>query len=167
MDRPPGNIKGRKIAILTADGVDDKQVAHVKAALAAEGALSEVIARFGGTVKTQGGKPMTVDKAAPNAPSVVYDGVFIPGGQASAAALMASPLAVQFVKEAYMHYKPIAAFGEGVELLAAAGIDASPDAGKLSSDRGVVIAGGGNLAPFAKAFMQAIARHRHFDRQVE
>ncbi len=133
MDKPADGIKGRKIAILAADGVDAKQVAQMKAALAAEGALCEVIARFAGTVDAQGGKALAVDKPAPNAPSVVYDAVFIPGGKASVATLKAFPLAVQFVKEANMHYKPIAAFAEGVELLAAAQIEIAAQPGKVFS----------------------------------
>ncbi|HZK81316.1 MAG TPA: DJ-1/PfpI family protein, partial [Humisphaera sp.] len=167
MNRPPGGIKGRKIAILAADGVDAKQVAQIKAALTAEGAMAEVIARFAGTIKGEGGQSVSVDKAAPNAPSVVYDAVFIPGGHASVAALKASPLAVDFVKEQYAHYKPIAAAGEGIDLLAAAGIEAAQDSGKVSSKLGVVSAAGRDANAVTKAFIQAIAMHRHFDRKLD
>src|SRR5665213_1901478 len=167
MDKPAVAIKGRKVAVLAADGVDAKQIAQIKSALAAQGAMCDVIARVAGTIAAMDGKPVTVDKAAPNAPSVIYDAVFIPGGEASSAALVSSPLAVDFVKEAYMHGKPIAAFGEGTELLAKADISAPSGDAKVSSASGIVTTAGKDMGGFAKAFIQAIAAHRHFDRQVE
>ncbi|HET6251481.1 MAG TPA: catalase [Tepidisphaeraceae bacterium] len=167
MDKPADGIKGRKIAILAADGVDAKQVAQIKSALAAEGALAEVIARFAGTIKAHGGEDLAVDKPAPNAPSVMYDAVFIPGGQASVATLAASPLAMEFVTEAYKHFKPIGAFAEGVDFLSAAEINGSDNAGKIFSENGVVTASGKDLGAFSKAFIQAIVMHRHFDREAE
>ncbi len=166
IDRPADDIKGRKVAILAANGVDAKHIAQIKAALTAEGALCEIIAKFAGMVKAQDGKNIPVDKAAPNAPSVIYDAVFIPGGKESAATLVASSLAVDFVKEAYQHCKPIAAAGEGRELLIEAGIDASDD-DEVSSNAGVVTGSAREMNAFAKAFVKAIAAHRHFDRVVE
>ncbi|MDB5303893.1 MAG: katE, partial [Phycisphaerales bacterium] len=166
MDKVVSGIKGRKVAILTADGVDGKQVADLKAALAAEGALSEVIARFAGTVKTAAGKDLAVERAAPNAASVIYDAVFVPGGAESVEALLASPMAVQFVEEAYMHAKPVAAFGEGTQLLTAAKVKVPPETSRLSSEQGVVTAGGREFGAFAKAFINAIGRHRFFERQM-
>ncbi|MDB5174492.1 MAG: katE [Phycisphaerales bacterium] len=166
MDKVVSGIKGRKVAILTADGVDGKQAADLKAALAAEGALSEVIARFAGTVKTAAGKDLAVERAAPNAASVIYDAVFVPGGAESVEALLASPMAVQFVEEAYMHAKPVAAFGEGTQLLTAAKVKVPPETSRLSSEQGVVTAGGREFGAFAKAFINAIGRHRFFERQM-
>ncbi|HEX8916752.1 MAG TPA: catalase, partial [Humisphaera sp.] len=116
MDKPGGPIKGRKVAILAADGVDGGQVAALKAALAAQGAMAEVIAKLPGTIKAADGKEIVVDRPAPNAPSVVFDAVFVPGG-AGAAAVAGSGLAVQFVSEAFVHGKPIAAVGEGAAVL--------------------------------------------------
>ncbi len=167
MDRPPDGIKGRKIAILAADGVDGKQLTQMKSALMAEGALCDVIAKFAGSITGADGKPVPVSKAAPNAPSVIYDAVFVPGGQASVATLVAFPLAVDFVKEAYLHCKPIAAAGDGVQLLAKAEVPTSSDEGKISSNHGVVTTTGRDASSLAKEFIQAIAAHRHFDRPVE
>jgi catalase len=167
MDRPPDGIKGRKVAILAADGVDSKQITQMKNALMAEGALCDVIARFAGVIEGADGKPVVVSKAAPNAPSVIYDAVFVPGGEASVSALGAFPPAVDFVKESYLHCKPIAAAGEGVQLLAKAEVPISSDEGKVSSAQGVVTTTGRDTISLAKAFIQAIAAHRHFDRQVE
>ncbi|MDB5322999.1 MAG: katE [Phycisphaerales bacterium] len=167
MDKPAPGIKGKKVAILVADGVDGKQVAALQAALAAEGALDEVIARFPGTVKTDAGKDLPVDRPAPNAASVLFDAVFIPGGAASAATLAQSTLAVQFVAETFMHGKAIGAIAEGIDLLNKARIDLPPDAGHVTSDQGVVTAPASRDAgAFAKAFIQAMTQ-RHYDRETE
>jgi catalase len=167
MDRSLDGIKGRKVAILAADGVDSKQITHMKSALKAEGALCDVIAKFAGTIDGVDGKPVVVNKPAPNAPSVIYDAVFVPGGETSVATLLAYPLAVDFIKEAYLHCKPIAATGEGIQLLAKAEIPTSSNEAKVSSAQGIVTTTGRDTREFAEAFIEAIAAHRHFDRQVE
>jgi catalase len=167
MDRPPNGIKGRKVAILAADGVDSREITQMKSALMTEGALCDVIAKFAGTIQGADGRPVVVSKAAPNAPSVIYDAVFVPGGEASVAALIAFPLAVDFVKEAYLHCKPIAAAGEGVQLLAKAQVPIPSEEGKISSVQGVVTTARGDASSLAKAFIRAIAAHRHFDRKVD
>jgi len=49
-------IKGRRVAILAADGVDGAQVDAVKKALTAAGAKAEVISKFLGSIKSADGK---------------------------------------------------------------------------------------------------------------
>ena len=114
-DKPGATIKGRKIALLGGEGVDAKQLKAVREALTAEHAVFELIAAHGGTIVDSTGKPQKVNRAAPNAPSVVYDAVVVLGG--SVAALTESGLAIHFVCEAYRHGKPIAAIGDGTLLL--------------------------------------------------
>ncbi|MGI8839218.1 MAG: catalase [Caulobacteraceae bacterium] len=115
-DKPGDSIKGRKIAVLGGEGIDAAHLKAIQSAMAAAGALVELIAAHAGTVTDSAGKVQTVNRAAPNAPSVVYDAVIVPGG-ACAAALAKSGLAVHFVNEAYRHGKPIAAIGAGKALL--------------------------------------------------
>jgi catalase len=158
MDKPAPGIKGMKVAILAADGVDAKHVADLNAALRAQGALSEVIARLPGVVKAQGGKDVPVDRPSPNAASVLFDAVFIPGGAASAATLAGNAQAVQFVAEQFTHGKAIGAIGEGTEVLTAARIDpAAP---------GVIAGDAGKAAAPIAAFLQAMTK-RHYDRDTE
>ncbi len=169
MDKPADSIKGRKIAILAGDGVDGAQLEAVKKALEGEGAVTEVIAKTSGTVKTADGGSIPVDRAAPNAPSVIYDAVFVPGGKDSAAALKKMGLAVHFIDEAFAHFKPIAALGEGVALLRQASLPDLPEGGDgVEAVKGVVTGpDGANVSDFAGSFVAAITKHRHFDRQAE
>lgn len=52
-------------------------------------------------------KPLPVNRAAPNAPSVIYDALLIRPGVAGGLAAM--PIAQRFINEAFRHGKPIAA----------------------------------------------------------
>jgi catalase len=163
--------KTRKVAILAADGVDAEQVEQVKSALMEVGAKAKVIAKFDGMLSGANGGEVKVDKMFVTAPSVVFDAVFIPGGKKSAEKLKSDGHALHFVNEAFKHCKTIAAIGEGVQVLEASHISGVKFAsnGNLSSDKGVVTAGGdhGNLKEFSDRFIDAIARHRHWDRQKE
>jgi catalase len=149
-DKPGDTIKGRKIALLGGAGVDASQLNAVKEALTAQAALFELIAPHAGTITDSAGKAQKVNRAAPNAPSVVYDAVIILGGK-SAAALAKTGLAIHFVNEAYRHGKPIAALGEGVMLLRACALG---DAGLHNG----VVTGDGKKA--IDGLINALLQHR-------
>ncbi|MDQ2860178.1 MAG: catalase [Pseudomonadota bacterium] len=149
-DKPGDSIKGRKIAILAGEGVDAAHLKAIKDAAAVHGALVELIAAQAGTVTDSAGKSQTVNRAQPNAPSVVYDAVIVPGG-ASAAVLAKSGLAVHFVNEAYRHGKPIAAIGGGKALLDACAI------GPAKAVDGVIV---GDAKAAIDGLIAALKRHR-------
>ena len=151
MDKPPPLSKGRKIAVLVGDGVDEAEVKGALAALAEAGHVPETIGPTAGSVATYRGT-LKVNRAAPNAPSVVYDAVFVPAGVG--ATLAAMPLAQRFVYEAYRHGKPIAVASDADVLLEAAGVPARAE--------GVSI---GSKAALLTDFITDIAQHR-FPRRV-
>ena len=124
MDKPAPTIKGRKIAVLVGDGVDTGEVEAMLEALSAAELVPETIGPRAGTVAASDG-PMKVNRAAPNAPSVVYDAVLVPTGVGPA--LAAQTLAQRFVHEAWRHGKPIAVAPDAEALLEAAGVPASDD----------------------------------------
>src|SRR5690606_15900944 len=112
-----GAIETRKIAVLIADGVDEEQVAAVKAAVKAAEARTELVAATLTPVTAADGKTeLRPDKSFLTASSLVYDAVFVPAG---AAALRAEGKALHFINEAYVHCKAIGAAGEGLDLLLA------------------------------------------------
>ena len=149
-DKPGVTITGRKIALLGGEGVDAKQLAAVKHALIAQKALVELIAACAGTITDSAGDLQKVNRAAPNAPSVIYDAVVVLGG-ASAAALAKSGLAIQFVNEAYRHGKPIAAIGDGTLLFDACSF------GDTKATDGVIVGGD---ATAIDDFVEALLQHR-------
>ncbi|WP_437305806.1 catalase [Sorangium sp. So ce388] len=151
---PRTSIKSRRVAVLAADGVSAADLAAVKQALLAQGAQSKVISRRLGTLKSAEGNAIEVDKCALTTSSVEYDAVYVPGGAASVAALLAQGDTRHFILEAYRHCKPIGATGEGVDLLRSCGIDATRP--------GVVASAGGSA--FVESFIDAIRQHRHWGR---
>jgi catalase len=162
--------KGRKVAILAADGVDGSQLATLKHALSAMKISTEIVSKTGGTIATADGGQIEVDKTFLTAASVLYDAVYVPGGAKSVEALKAHGEPLTFIHEAFKHFKPIAGSGEGVDLLMQAdlqGIDASQVNGKISTQLGVVASRDvADLAGFATEFVEAIKEHRFWTRPV-
>jgi catalase len=159
------SIKTRKIAFLAADGVAADSLNTVKKALEAEGAVVEVIAPKLGEIKAAGGTKIPVDQSLLTAASVLYDAVFVPGGEASATALKAEPDAIHFLNEAYKHCKAIAADDTAKPLL-----ESTYFANRLPNDtsddtvlkKGLVIGDSGTVA---RQFVKAIAQHRFWEEE--
>ncbi len=165
------SIKGRKIAVLVADGVDAHSVTALKDALMREGAMIETISKFQGTKRSaNGGQDVQADKNYHTTGSVLYDAVFIPGGRESVDTLKTHGEALHFVSEAFKHCKPIAAVGEGIELLQAADLVniklADGHQSSVQNDKGVISAGmGASMDAVNRDFIRAIASHRHWERE--
>ncbi len=89
--------------------------------------------------------------------------MYVPAGDDSFSLLQPEPDAIHFIEEAYKHCKPIAADGEGVDLvfLTAIGskIDVTPQSHKSNTENGVLL----NRPP--KDFIRAISRHRFWERE--
>jgi catalase len=171
-NQPKPGIATRKIAMLVADGFDGATAETVRAALVKRGAIVEVIAPVLGPATPDAGSPLEADKTYQTAASIFYDAVFVPGGAASAAALRQIGNAVHFLREAFKHHKAIAATGDAVDLLAHADLGAAMLAGskggQVSEEHGLVtVRDAGGVAALADAFVDAIAKHRHWDRRTE
>jgi catalase len=158
-----GSIRTRNIALLVAPGVDGASLEAMQLKLAGEGAVPLYVGLRLGTVTSADGKPIDVQITLETAPSVLFDAMVIPDGEAGVRALCASGHAVEFVKDQFRHCKTILALGAGEQLLAAARIPAAPAKGR--DDPGLLrIANAGDAAP---KFIAAVARHRHFERQTD
>ena len=159
-----GSIVGRKVAVLVANGVDGAAINAVCEVLEAGGAAIKLIAPRLGEIKSSEGKTIKVDHSLPTVGSVLFDAVFVPGGQRSAEALCADANAVLFVKEAYKHGKAIAASDEGDMLIAkAARTSGTPDG--AFQGPGVIAASGKKVNDaFVKSFIAAVAKHRFAER---
>jgi catalase len=98
-------------------------------------------------------------------PSVVYDAVAVPGGEDAVQKLGNLGHALEFIKDSYRHCKPILAIGAGATLLDSAGAAASLMSGE--PDPGVLTFEQGQAGEALRAFIAAIAQHRHFTREVD
>ena len=149
----PGSPKGRSVAILAAPGVDAKALATVKKALLTAGAQVKVLApRLGALGRN--GTAIAANKTIVTTPSVVFDAVYVPGGARSIETLAQSGDALHFVAEAYKHAKPIAASGEGADLLQQAGVVEGP--GVLIEDASALVT----------QFVEALGSHRIWAREA-
>ncbi|MDX3382507.1 catalase [Streptomyces niveiscabiei] len=161
-----GSVRTRTVAVLARDGVDGRQLASLKEALGAQGAVVEVVAPFAGSLTTTDGDPHPADRALPTVASVLYDAVLLPGGPVGTPDLAADPDVVRFARDAYRHGKPVGALGSGVGVLAAVVPDtvrtATPTSGPVSHQGVVTDAAAGPARPeFVEAFTRALAAHRH------
>jgi catalase len=155
-------IKTRRVAILAADGVDEPTLTRMVKALTSAGALAKIVGPRLGYVKGSEGREFLIDFSLLTASSVLFDAVYVPGGEASVRALAAERDAVEFVTEAYRHCKAIAATGEGAQLLAACpGI---PTTDGDDADPAVVVGDNGRTGSVVKRFIDAIAQHRNWTR---
>ena len=167
------SILSRKVAFLVADGVDADMVEAIKSALTKAGASVDLVAKSLNPLNGGNKEEMMVDKSFLTAGSIMYDAVFVPGGADSVAALKMEGDAVHFINEAFKHCKPIAALGEGIDLLHGADLANIQLAGNkkgqdLVNDQGVVTAvATADSDDFVRDFVQAIARHRHWDRRLK
>ena len=122
-----------------------------------------------GIVTGAGGTELKVDCSFLTGASVLFDAVYIPGGDASVEALKKLDEAQEFVNEAHKHCKAIAASGAGVGFLAKSLGEkfSEPNAtGKLiGTTAGVVTSRADVTTNFTKEFIKAIAQHRHWERE--
>jgi catalase len=159
-----GSIRTRRIAILVADGVDGNAARALHAGLAKQGAVPRYVGARLGRVDG-GGEPIEVEVTLETMPSVLFDAVAVPGGEAAVKVLGNLGHALEFLKDQYRHAKPILALGAAAALVENAGIPAMLPSGER--DPGVLVEKAGQEAKALAAFVKAIARHRHHEREMD
>ncbi|HZA94793.1 MAG TPA: catalase HPII, partial [Burkholderiaceae bacterium] len=111
------------------------------------------------------GEPIEVEITMETAPAVLFDALVLPSGKTAIEMLGNSGQAMEFLKLQYRHCKPILALQGASALLEGANISPRlPDGG---DDPGLLIVEEEDAATVTDAFVQAIARHRHFERQID
>jgi catalase len=162
------SIRTRKIAVLVADGVRAADVGALEAAAIGEGAAIEVVAQRLGAVATEEGPPLDAHRTFLTAASVLYDSVFLAGGEAAARRLAADPHARVWVDEAYRHCKTIGAVGEAAAVIEPAlrpyGYEPPEERRGAGDWRGVVV--GDDARAVVPTFVDRMKAHRHFERET-
>ena len=105
-----------------------------------------------------------VDTTVEAMPSVLWDAVVIPDGHDALERLGIDGRVLEFVKDQYRHCKPILAIGSATGLLEKAGIPETLVSGH--ADPGLLLMEGDDATGIA-AFIAAIAKHRHFERETD
>jgi protease I len=113
-------LKGRHVALLAADGTDVVQVNGLRDALREAGAVADVVGARAGRVQGPTDSSLSIERTFDACHAADYEALVIAGGGSGAQSLRADSRALQFVKEFMAADKPVAAVGDGIELLVAA-----------------------------------------------
>jgi protease I len=113
-------LKGRHVALLAADGTDVVQVNGLRDALREAGAVADVVGARAGRVQGPTDSSLSIERTFDACHAADYEALVIAGGASGAQSLRADSRALQFVKEFMAADKPVAAVGDGIELLVAA-----------------------------------------------
>ena len=119
-------LKGRRVAVLAADGFEKVELSVPVAALRAEGADVDIVSlrpgRIRGVNLHEPASRVSVDRTLSEANVADYDALLIPGGFINPDLLRQSQAARQFVRDFDATGKPIATLCHGPWLLSSAGL---------------------------------------------
>jgi protease I len=119
-------LKGKRVAILVADGFEQAELTEPRKALDEAGARTQIVSNAQGEV--QGWKHFDkadrfkVDVPLDSAAAEEFDALLLPGGVANPDQLRTMPQAVAFVRAFFDEGKPIAAICHGPWTLIEAGV---------------------------------------------
>jgi deglycase len=120
------SIKGKRVAFLATDGVEEIEYTQPRQAVEAAGGTAELVSIKDGSIQAfnhldrAGTYP--VDKQVKDADVASYDALVLPGGVANPDFLRADPDAVRFVRDFFTAGKPVAAICHGPWTLVEAGV---------------------------------------------
>jgi catalase len=163
----PGNvgIQTRRVAILVADGSDTEAAGEIHQVLSARGAVPRFVGIKLGQVGGAAEGTLDVEVSMEAAPSVVWDGLIVVGGDGGTAALAESGQALEFLKDQFRHCKPILLYGPARGLVEKAGIPPALDSGE--TDPGLLEFADSEVEEGLTAFVTALTAHRHFARESD
>ena len=146
----PGPITGRVVGVVAGPDADVAGIAKLRKALAKEGALLRVISDTGGTLG-KGETTVNVDRTLLTTRSIEYDAVVVADGSTG----LTNPKLTVLLDEMNRHFKVIGSWGDGKDVLAAAGVELSAP--------GVVTAA--SAAPkYLEELIAGVRMHRAWDR---
>jgi protease I len=121
-----GKLKGKRVAILVAQGFEQSELLEPKKALESEGAETAVISpvkdKVPGWNESDWGEEVKVDVALEQANPRNYDALLLPGGVMNPDKLRLQPKAIEFIRSIANAGKPIAAICHGPWTLIDAGV---------------------------------------------
>jgi deglycase len=120
------DLSNTKVAILVADGFEQREMTEPREALDNAGAQTKIVSPVEGQVEGwnhyEKGDKFTVDVPLAQASSAEFDALLLPGGVANPDQLRMKPEAVKFVKEFFDAGKPVAVICHGPWTLVEAGV---------------------------------------------
>jgi catalase len=162
-----GSLKGRKVAILVAPGVEGSSIAAAQGALVRQGAVARLVGTRIGRMPTADGDVLDADCSLENEPGFLFDALVLPDGAEGVAALAQDGHTLEFIKDQFRHCKTILTIGASSALMMKAGLPASMAKSHSLGTTGLVFADAAGVDAALQDFMSAMARHRHFGREMD
>ncbi len=143
----------RKVGVIVDDGFNGEELIQVLNELKEKGIKPELISDKRGVKTATDGAEAEIDHTFLTCDSVLFDAIYAVGGNQESKGFYQS--ANYFISEAFSHFKPIGGTHEGMKWL---------ENNDLVGQPGVVT--GKDMNEFVKEFSQAIATHRHWNREL-
>ena len=143
----------RKVGVIVDDGFNGEELIQVLNELKEKGIKPELISDKRGVKTATDGAEAEIDHTFLTCDSVLFDAIYAVGGNQESKGFYQS--ANYFISEAFSHFKPIGGTHEGMKWL---------ENNDLVGQPGVVT--GEDMNEFVKEFSQAIATHRHWNREL-
>jgi catalase len=160
-----GSIAARRVAIVVASGSDVEAARSLHSRLTQLGAVPRFVGATLGAVAGEDEDTLDIEVTLETMPSVLFDAIAVPGGDMAAKALANVGLALESIVNAYRHCKPILALGAARSLVQNAGLPARLPSGE--PDPGLLLFEDDQADAAVEAFVAAIGRHRHFERELD
>ena len=120
------SIKGKRVAFLATDGVEEVEYTEPRKAVEAAGGTAELISIKDGSIQAVNHMDKAgtyrVDRHVKEVDARGYDALVLPGGVANPDFLRTDPDAVRFVRDFFAAGKPVAAICHGPWTLVEAGV---------------------------------------------
>jgi protease I len=120
------NLKGKRIAFLATDGVEQVELTEPWEAVKAAGGRPELVSITTGTLLAvhhdKPGDRFAIDRVLFDVSAKEYDGLVLPGGVFNPDALRMNDEAVDFVRDFFKQSKPVAAICHGPWMLVEADV---------------------------------------------
>ncbi|QTD42647.1 catalase [Sporosarcina sp. Te-1] len=144
----------RKVAILIGEGFDGAALESLVSGCLNAGMTVELVGERFGVVHGTDGLAAEIDQTFLTAHSTLYDAVYVAGGTAENRKKFQLDM-TDFINEAYRHYKPIGIGKTGLDYFEASLAEEGP---------GIVLPS--HIEAMPEAFIEAVAAHRHWNRNV-
>ncbi|MFJ5561847.1 catalase [Lysinibacillus xylanilyticus] len=143
-----------KVGVLIGDGFDANEVGEILKYLTRQGVRYSIISDRLGVVTSSDGVQLTASDTFITTDAVLFDSLYVVGVRAKNQAKFNSYI-VNYINEAYRHYKPIGIATSGTTFFNMSNANVGP---------GIVLATGDK--DFAKKFVNAIAQQRFWERNI-
>ncbi|MCC6070122.1 type 1 glutamine amidotransferase domain-containing protein [Massilia sp. GCM10020059] len=141
-------LKGKRVAVLMTDGVEQVEYTEPRAFLEAQGAIVTLMSPKGRGEQVQGknhdadGDTFTVEMHVRDAKPGDFDALLLPGGEENPKKLRQSAEAIDFIRQFALEDKPIAAICHGPLALIDAGIAQARHLTSWPESKGELVAAG-------------------------